>query len=87
LSESCHTRGTAAWDRGGAWAHRDVMNLDPALVTVAGALSTVAAILYRELVRRATAAEEEADFWRDRALGAIGLATIAAETAERRGAS
>lgn len=53
------------------------------LAVVAGALTTVAGLLYRELLRRATDAEEDADFWRDQALKGIGLADLAAEELER----
>lgn len=54
------------------------------LVPVVGALVTVAGILYRELLRRAADAEADADFWRDRALAAQGLAEIAAEELARK---
>lgn len=54
------------------------------LAAVAGALVTVVGLFYRELLRRAVAAEEEADFWRDRALAAQGLAEIAAEELTRK---
>lgn len=67
------------------------MEIDPALVAVAGALSTVAGLLYRELLRRAERCEKEVAFWRDRALLSSGLATYASEVAEaqakKRGAS
>jgi len=59
------------------------MEIDPALVAVAGALSTVAGLLYRQLLQRAVAAEEESDFWRDKALENIGLAAIATDVAEK----
>ncbi len=55
-----------------------------ALIAVAGALSTVAGLLYRELVRRAVDAETEADFWRDRALAGTSLAEQATDVAEKR---
>lgn len=49
------------------------------LAVVAGALTTVAGLLYRELLRRAVDAEADADFWRDQALKSTALADIAAE--------
>ena len=60
------------------------MEIDPALVAVAGALSTVAGLLYRQLLQRAERAEEDADYWRDEALKNIGLAAIATDVAEKR---
>lgn len=61
------------------------MEIDPALVAVAGALSTVAGLLYRQLLQRAERAEEDADYWRDKALVNHGLAQIATDAAEKRG--
>ena len=55
--------------------------MDPALVAVAGALSTVATLLYRELLRRARKAEAEADYWRKKALRGTALAEIATKVA------
>ena len=63
------------------------MEIDPALVAVAGALSTVAGLLYRQLLQRAERAEEEADYWRDKALESTGLAQIATDEAEKRRSS
>jgi hypothetical protein len=60
------------------------MEIDPALVAVAGALSTVAGLLYRQLLQRADVAEKDRDFWRDKALENIGLAAIATDVAEKR---
>ena len=60
------------------------MEIDPALVAVAGALSTVAGLLYRQLDHRAVAAEKDRDFWRDKALENIGLAAIATDLAEKK---
>ena len=60
------------------------MPLDPALVAVVGALTTVSGLFYRALVQRAERAERDADFWRDRALDGTGLAEIAADVAEGR---
>jgi len=57
--------------------------VDPALVAVAGALSTVAIALYRELLARAARCEKEAAFWRDRALHLQALAEIATDEADR----
>lgn len=55
-----------------------------ALIAVAGALSTVAGLLYRELLRRAEAAERERDFYRRKWLAGIGLAEIATDEAAKR---
>lgn len=60
------------------------MTLDPALIAVAGALSTVAAVLYRELVKSRDEARADAAFWRERALRLTGLADLALEEAEKR---
>lgn len=60
------------------------MEIDPALVAVAGALSTVAGLLYRAMLHRAERAEEEAQFWRDKALAQIGMTAIAIDAAEAR---
>lgn len=60
------------------------MTLDPALIAVAGALSTVAGLLYRELLKRSERCEAETKFWRDRALRLTGLADLALEEAEKR---
>lgn len=60
------------------------MVLDPALIAVAGALSTVAAVLYRELVKSRDEAREEADFWREKALLYLGMTDLATDEAERR---
>jgi hypothetical protein len=54
-----------------------------ALVAVAGALSTVAGLLYRQLLQRAERAEAEARFWRDHWITQVGLADMALEQAER----
>lgn len=61
------------------------MTLDPALIAVAGALSTVAGLLFREMTKRSERCEKEAEFWRDRALRLGGLAELALDEAERRG--
>ena len=53
------------------------MEIDPLLVAVAGALSTVAGLLYRQLLQRAERAEKSEIYWRDRALLGTGLAEIA----------
>ena len=58
--------------------------MDPATVAVAGALSSVAALLYRQLLLRAERAEADALYWRERALTQMGLADIATDVAERK---
>ena len=60
------------------------MELDPALVAVAGALSTVAVAFYRSLIQRAERAEKAEEFWRDRALTNIGMTDVAVDAAKRR---
>lgn len=57
--------------------------IDPVVAAVTGALVTVAGLFYRELLRRATAAEEEARFWRARALRGMGLAELATDEAAK----
>jgi hypothetical protein len=56
--------------------------MDPALVAVAGALSTVAGLLYRELLRRAVAAEAKAAFWEERYLTRVALSELDADEGE-----
>lgn len=59
--------------------------MDPLVIigAVVTALTTVAGLLFKELIRRAVDAEADADFWRDYALHEAGLAEIATEQAER----
>lgn len=61
------------------------MEIDPALAAVTGALVTVAGLFYRALLQRAESAEEDADFWRDKALESTALAQIATDVAEKAG--
>ena len=61
--------------------------MDPALVAVAGALSTVAVAFFRELVKSRDEAKAEAKFWRDKALLYLGMADLASEDAEKRSQS
>lgn len=58
------------------------MQLDPVVVALGGAVTTLAGIVYRELVRGRNRAEADADWWRRRALGMTGLAQIATDEAE-----
>lgn len=60
------------------------MTLDPALIAVAGALSTVAAVLYRELVKARDEAKAEAAEWEARYFRQLGLTDLALEEAEKR---
>lgn len=60
------------------------MQIDPALVAVAGALSTVAGLLYRSLIHRAEKAEAAEVFWRDKFFGQLGMTDLALDEAERR---
>jgi len=60
------------------------LQIDPTLVAVAGALSTVAGLLYRALLHRAERAEDDALFWRERYLASMGFAGMALDEAERR---
>jgi hypothetical protein len=63
------------------------VEIDPALVAVAGALSTVAGLLYRSLLHRAERAERAEVFWRDRALRQAGFTDLALDEAEKRSGS
>jgi Tfp pilus assembly protein PilE len=56
--------------------------VDPALVAVAGALSTVAVALYRELLRRATKGEADAAFWQEKYFNRVALSELDADEAD-----
>ena len=60
--------------------------MDPivAVTALAGAVSTLATVVYRLLIHRAERAEQAETFWRDRALTYLGMADIAADEAEKR---
>ena len=60
------------------------MEIDPLLVAVTGALTTVAGMFYRHLLKEKEEDRAEIVFWRDRALIGTGLAEIAEAEAERR---
>lgn len=60
------------------------MTPEVVIAALATAVTTLAGLFYRELLRRATEAESESKFWRDRALEGTGLAEIATDVAERR---
>lgn len=60
------------------------MQIDPTVVAVAGALSTVAGLLYRALLQRAEKAEKDAEFWRGKFFGQLGMTDLALDEAERR---
>lgn len=60
------------------------MTLDPALIAVAGALSTVAAVLYRELVKSRDEAKAESAEWKARYFRQVGMTDMAVEVAEKR---
>lgn len=55
--------------------------MDPLVIigAVVTALTTVAGLLFKELQRRATDAEADADYWRDQTLAATGLNVLQAE--------
>lgn len=57
--------------------------MDPALVAVTGALSTVSALLFRVLVKRIEQQDAEIVFWRDKYLASVALADLATAEAER----
>jgi hypothetical protein len=57
--------------------------VDPALVAVAGALSTVSALLFRVLMKRIEQQDAEIVFWRDRYLASVALAEMATTEAEK----
>lgn len=60
--------------------------MDPAVLYAGAiaALGTVAGFYRLELIRRAERAEAEVVFWRDKALGGMGLAVIATDVAEHK---
>lgn len=58
------------------------MELDPALVAVAGALVTVTGLFYRFLLMRIDELTKERDRYRERYYVAIGMAAIATDEAE-----
>lgn len=58
--------------------------MDPIVTALAGAIVTIAGILFRELVKSRDEAKADAAFWRDRALKGTGLAKIATGLAEKR---
>ena len=60
------------------------MTLDPALIAVAGALSTVAGLLYRELVRARDEAKADAAEWEARYFRQVGMTDIATDEVEKR---
>jgi hypothetical protein len=60
------------------------MEIDPALVAVAGALSTIAGLFYRHLLKERDECKADAVFWRDKWLAQAGMTEIALSEAERR---
>lgn len=60
------------------------MELDPIIVTLAGAVTTLAGIVYRLLIARAERAERGEEFWRGKALLYLGMSDLASENAEKR---
>lgn len=60
--------------------------MDPivAVTALAGAVSTLATVVYRLLIHRAERAEAAADFWQTKALTYLGMADIAADEGEKR---
>ena len=60
--------------------------LDPIVIALAGAVSTLAGILYRALIHRAEKAEKDASFWRDKFFGQLGMTDLALDEAEKRSA-
>lgn len=60
------------------------MTVSPELLAVIGALVTVVGLYYRSLLSQIAEEKREAEFWRDKALGATGLAELATDEADRR---
>ena len=60
--------------------------LDPIVIALAGAVSGLAGILYKALIQRAEKAETDAAFWREKALGQLGMTDLALDEAEKRSA-
>ena len=60
--------------------------MDPvvAVTALAGAVTTLAGIIYRLLIHRAERAEASETFWRNRALEQTGMTDIAVDAAKRR---
>lgn len=58
--------------------------MDPYLAAVAGALSTVAALFYRHLLKERDECKADAAFWRDKWLAQAGMTDLALIEAERR---
>ena len=58
--------------------------MDPIVTALAGAIVTIAGVLFRELVKARYEAKADALFWRNKALENYGLAEIATDVAEKR---
>jgi len=58
--------------------------MDPIYVALGGAITGLAGLLYRHLLKEKEEDKAEIVFWRDRALEGTGLAEIATDVAERR---
>ena len=58
--------------------------MDPIYVALGTAITGLAGVVYRTLDQRAKRAEDEALFWREKALTAMGLAEIATDVARKR---
>ena len=58
--------------------------MDPIYIALGGAVSALAGLIYKDLTSRVKSAEEDRDFWREKALTAMGLAEIATDVARKR---
>ena len=58
--------------------------MDPIVVAVTGALTTVVGLFYRALLQRAEKAEKDAEFWRGKFFSQLGMTDLALDEAERR---
>lgn len=60
------------------------MEIDPVVASLAGAIVTLAGVIFRLQTQRAERAEREAAEWRERYMGFAGIADFAIDQAERK---
>lgn len=58
--------------------------MDPVVAALAGAVTTLAGIVYRLLIARAEKAEKSAATWEERYFRQIGMTDLALDEAEKR---
>lgn len=63
------------------------MEIDPVVVALGGAITTMAGVLFRELVKRAERAEADAAEWEARYFRQVGMTDLAIDETEKRGSS